>query len=191
MIAAVLGAKYTTEILKKELSDDLSKPATQEDMLNAMGRATLLALQERKFLPSEINPSSIKVSIRSDRSFRVFLDDVESNHCEIFIRAIEEVLAPVTNQPYLIPKYEYPMIEGTSGDELVSEYLIGNAKPTIGSYHAVPRLLARSEKGREAFENAWNEHVSSGFVLSTEENPELVQKYYGMGPSLAERLLWD
>jgi hypothetical protein len=189
-VAAVIAAKVKTNKERKELNDELSRPATQEEVLTAIATATLYALQERNFLPPEIQSSSIKLSIRSDRSFRVFLDDVEPNHCEIFIRAIEDVLAPVTNQPYIVPKYEYPAIDKSDGD-LVSIYLNGQAQPTIGSYHAIPRLLARSEKGRDAFEHAWNELVSPGFVISTEKNPQLVQKFFGMGPSLAERMLWE
>lgn len=190
IVAAIIAAKYKTNKEREELNDELSRPATQEEVLTAIATATLYALQERNFLPTEIQSSSIKLSIRSDRSFRVFLDDVEPIHCEIFIRAIEEVLAPVTNQPYIIPKYEYPAVDTSEGD-LVSIYLNGQAQPTIGSYHAIPRLLARSEKGRDAFEHAWNELVSPGFVISTEKNPQLVQKFFGMGPSLAERMLWE
>lgn len=190
IVAAVIAAKYRNDKERRNLNEELSRPASQEEVLASIATATLIALQERNFLPQEIQPSSIKLSMRSDRSFRVFLDDVEPNHCEIFIRAIEEVLAPVTNQPYIVPMYEYPALNTTSGD-LVSVYLNGHAQPTIGSYHAVPRLLARSEKGRDAFEHAWNDLVSPGFVISTETNPQIVQKFFGMGPSLAERMLWE
>ena len=61
----------------------------------------------------------------------------------------------------------------------------------MAAYHAVPALLARSEKGREAFQESWNKYVSPGFIVSTETKPELLNKYFGIGPSLAQRLLWE
>jgi hypothetical protein len=53
----------------------------------------------------------------------------------------------------------------------------------------VTRLF--SERGRIAFEQAWNKYVSPGFVIATKANPELVNKHFGIGPSLAQRLLWQ
>jgi superfamily II DNA or RNA helicase len=189
-IPALIAAKNKTGMMRTQLNEMLSTPASQEEVLVSFGTAILVALQSRKFLPSEIRAQSISVSIRSDGSIRVFLDNVEPNHCEVFVHALEEVLAPITNQPYLVPKFEYRVAEARS-DEFISSYLTGNAKPSVGSYHAVPRILARSEKGREAFELAWNEYVSPGFVLSTFENPSVAQEYFGMGPSLAEKVLWE
>ncbi|HNG19711.1 MAG TPA: hypothetical protein PLI59_11080, partial [Candidatus Obscuribacter sp.] len=72
-----------------------------------------------------------------------------------------------------------------------NKYLSGRAEPRVAAYHAVPALLARSEKGREAFQESWNKYVSPGFIVSTETKPELLNKYFGIGPSLAQRLLWE
>lgn len=189
-VPVLVLAKRKVSVVRTQLSKALSTPASQEEALRAICHATLVALQSRNFLPSNIQDSSISVSIRSDSSYRVFLDDVEPNHCEIFVHAIEEVLAPITNQPYLIPKYEY-CVADTSSDEFVSLYLKGQSTPSIGGYHAVPRILARSEKGRDAFEFAWNEYVSPGFVIATVDNPGVLQAYFGMGPSLADKVLWE
>ncbi|MGH9549395.1 MAG: hypothetical protein ACRD3W_08470, partial [Terriglobales bacterium] len=76
-------------------------------------------------------------------------------------------------------------------EDFFKAYLAGKAQPRIAAYHAVPALLARSEKGREAFQDCWNKYVSPGFIVSTEQKPELLDRYFGVGPSLAERVLWE
>ncbi len=138
------------------------------------------------------------MSIRSDGTYRVFLDDVEPEQSTHFINSVKEALTPVTNQPYLIPKHEY--FVGELGEEVKGEekekrffrsYLAGKAEPRIAAYYPVPGLLARSEKGREAYEAAWNKYVSPGFIVATETKPELLNRYFGIGPSLAQRLLWE
>ena len=78
-----------------------------------------------------------------------------------------------------------------SEDAFFTAYLKGKAEPRVAAYHPVPSLLARSEKGRQAFQNAWNKYVSPGFILETETKPEVLKKYFGIGPSFAQRLLWE
>ncbi|HNM51269.1 MAG TPA: hypothetical protein PKN86_16250, partial [Candidatus Obscuribacter sp.] len=173
----------------------------QEENLNFRRRqgltdiacAVLTAFSQTKHLPP-IKKESLQVTVRSDGSYRVFLDDVEPRASKVFNQALKEVLAPIGNQPFLIPKYEFPLSEGQSEAEsrrFFNKYLSGRAEPRVAAYHAVPALLARSEKGREAFQESWNKYVSPGFIVSTETKPELLNKYFGIGPSLAQRLLWE
>jgi hypothetical protein len=186
---AALGRKKYTSLYKK-LRDETLQPNSQESSLKDMSIALLSAMQQVKLLPKHIDKSSIKVTQRSDGSFRVFLDDVEPEHSEYFSKSLKELLAPVTNQPYLIPKYEFDFAEDDQ-DRFFKAYMKGKAQPKIAGYHPVPSLLARSEKGREAFQNCWNKYVSAGFVTPTESKPEVLKKYFGIGPSLAQRLLWE
>jgi hypothetical protein len=187
--AAALGRKKYLALYNK-LRSDTCQPNSQESSLIDMSVALLSAMQQVKLLPRWIEKSSIKVTQRSDGSYRVFLDDVEPEQSEYFARSLKELLAPVTNQPYLIPKYEFVF---PKGDEkaFFDAYLKGKAQPKIAAYHPIPSLLARSEKGREAFQNSWNKYVSAGFVTPTESKPEVLKKYFGIGPSLAQRLLWE
>jgi superfamily II DNA or RNA helicase len=210
--AMVLGrAKYVS--LYERLKAECCRPNTQESSLMDMSVAVLSALQQLKFLPRYIQKEAIKISVRSDGSYRVFLDDAEPAHSEYFAKSIRELLAPITNQPYLLPKYEFyfprekkrnkrdnaetAVITANSNESYGSEeaffaaYLRGKAQPRVAAYHAIPSLLARSEKGREAFMSAWNKYVSAGYIVETETNPDLLNKYFGIGPSLAQRLLWE
>src|SRR6185369_17260115 len=73
-------------------------------------------------------------------------------------------------------------------EEAVQDLCSGQS---TAAYHALPSLLARSERGRQTFQAAWNKYVSPGFIIATETKPELIDKYFGLGPSLAQRLLWE
>ena len=198
-LVAALGLarnKYQTSYNK--IRAEVCKPNTQESSLSDIAAAVLSAMQKTRFLPRKITRESIKVTIRSDGRYRVFLDDVEPQQSKHFINSFKEVMGPVTNQPFLVPKYEYFVGEMEDEERLEEKekrffrsYLRGNAEPRIAAYYPVPGLLARTERGREAFQAAWNKYVSPGFIVATETKPELLNKYFGFGPSLAQRLLWE
>ncbi len=194
-VVAIVLAQRKYKSLYSRLQSEACQPNTQESSLLDIGIAILSSLQQFKLLPKHIQKDLIKVSVRADGSYRVFLDDVEPEHSQYFARCFKEVMAPVTNQPYLIPKYEYSFPRPRNGEDteqaFFRAYLRGRAEPRIGSYHPVPKLLARSEKGRDIFEAAWNKYVSPGSIIATTTKPELLQKYFGIGPSLSERLLWE
>lgn len=189
ILLALFLAKFQAAKVRKQMELSLIEPSSQETALKCIADAVLAALQERKFLPATARQDEIEITVRAGNTFRVFLDGVEPRFCELFVRAMEEALAPVSNQPYVIAKYEFAQQQDPAA--FFKLYMEGAAQPEVASYHAVPKLLARSQKGRDAFERAWNEHVSPGFVNATVDNPEILQKYFGMGPSLAERLLWE
>lgn len=219
--------------LREKLKKEICRPNTQESSLQDMGIALLRSLQKVKVLPGHINKEQVCVTIRSDGSFRVFLDETETQFAQLFTKCFKEMMEPIGKQPYLIPKYEFsfplprksseplsdtageamsPLVMASSGSLAVTNrdnqapetlespyseerffkaYLKGRAEPHIGSYHVVPQLLARSEKGRNAFQEAWNKYVSPGFIVATETRPEVLSRYFGLGPSLAQRLLWE
>lgn len=340
-----LAQRRYSELYGK-LKKEICRPHSQESALFDMARAILSGLQHAKLLPAHLTKESIKLSVRSDGSYRIFLDNVDSQQSQYFVKCLKELLAPVRSQPYLIPKYEYAFptardknadkkngksldpsqsnsqvsaaleelsddgrllqsaalvspvnagiveasskeldassgadsngiaISGKEGiqspnldtksvlthgsaaaepilqepslsadstesnalppapmrlrsalrpstfkrainfsaialfgknekdrfatevaqdseDRFFKAYLKGRAEPRIAAYYPVPSLLARSEKGRAAFEAAWNKYVSPGFIVATETKPELLNRYFGMGASLAQRMLWE
>lgn len=204
---AYLARKKCNWLFDK-LRREVCRPNTQDSSLWDIGTAVLTALQRRKFIPLSVKREQIKISTRSDGTYRVFLDGLEPEQSEIFVSSFKEAIAPVVGQPYLIPKYEYFIAapgeaapDTNEQDkypdyvrrerEFFKSYLKGKAAPRVAAYHAVPSLLARSEKGREAFEAAWNKYVSPGFIVNTETNSDIIDKYFGLGPSLAQRVLWE
>ncbi|MBP9807395.1 DEAD/DEAH box helicase family protein [bacterium] len=193
-IAATVLASAKRKALFLKLKKDLCQPNSQESSLLDIAYAVLAALQQIKLVPHTIGKENIHATVRSDGSYRIFIDTVDADSSKYFNQSLKEVLSPLSNQPYLIAKYEFALAEIVSpeeSDRFFRKYISGRAEPRIGSYHAVPNLLARSEKGRLAFQEAWNKYVSPGFVIATETKPELLNKYFGIGPSLAQRLLWE
>jgi superfamily II DNA or RNA helicase len=193
-VALELGRRKHKALYGK-LQSEICQPNTQESSLSDIGIALVSTLKELKLLPRTVGNGDVRASIRADGSYRIFLDNVEPEHSRLFANTFKEVMAPVSNQPYLIPKYEYsfpkPRKKGETNEEaFFKAYLRGRAEPRIGSYHALPKIIARSEKGRESFQESWNKYVSPGFVIATEKKPELLDKYFGVGPSLSQRLLW-
>lgn len=199
--AAMVLAYKRHKRLFTNFQEQVCEPGTVEASLGDMTFALLSALKRVRQLPKYVDKDSIKISQRSDGSYRIFLDDVEANHSKVFTSAFKELMSPVADQPYLIPKYEFalPYVDGDRQSKdsekrkrvFFKSYLRGSAQPRIATYHVVPKLLARSQKGRDAFQDAWNKYVSPGFIVETESKPEVLQKYFGMGPSLSERLLWE
>lgn len=190
-IIGLFIARQRRKKREEELEMELTQSCSREAAILAMATAVFDALKERKLLPHAASSKSIHVSTRADKTFRVFLDDVETRYSDLFVKALNELLAPVSNQPFVIAKYEFDNSNNFDPRSFYQRYMSGDAEPAVCTYHAVPKILARSEKGREAFEFAWNQHVSPGYVTATADNPELLQKYFGMGPSLSERMLWE
>jgi hypothetical protein len=199
MVAGAALARLKHQRLYAKLSSDILTPGSQEQGLKDMATAVLVALQQCKFIGQDVKKESIRATLRSDGSYRLFLDDVEAQASKYFSQSMRDLMQPISNQPYLVGKYEYPLLDKlgpkieieNNKQRFVRKYLSGRSEPYVASYHGVPALLARSEKGRMAFQDAWNKYVSPGFVIQTETKPELLNKYFGIGPSLAQRLLWD
>ncbi len=194
-VFALLMAQRKFSCLYARLQKEVCQPNTQESSLSDIGQAVLSALVERRLLPSYIDRQSLRVAARSGNFYRVFLDKVEPEHSMRFVQAVGEVLSPIAGQDYLIPKYEYSTAASRFGADQEStffrQYLKGRAEPRISAYYPVPKLLARSQIGRLAFQEAWNKYVSPGFVVSTESKPELLLRYFGMGPGLSQKLIWE
>ncbi|HEY9731297.1 MAG TPA: DEAD/DEAH box helicase family protein [Drouetiella sp.] len=189
-ICGLVVAVKQYQSLFQRLQKQVCSVSSEESALTDIAAAVLAALQKRHFIPASVSAASIRISMRTDGTYRVLLDDVEPEQSAHFISCIKDALMPVTNQPFIIGKYEYNL-ETTDSKAFFQSYLAGKAQPQIGAYYPVPGLLARSEKGREAYQEAWNKYVSPGYIVATETNPELLNRYFKMGPSLAQRLLWE
>lgn len=199
LISLVVAIRKHSSLYER-LQTQVCQPNTQESSLRDIGLSVFAALQQMRLVPNYLEHQAVRVTKRLDGSFRIFLDEAEEVHADIFASAFEETMAPLSNQPYVMPKYEYALDEWETtedaeaknpADRFFKSYLSGKCEPTIGSYHAIPKVLARSEKGRKTFEASWNKYVSPGFIIETETKPQLLKRYFGLGPSLAHKLIWE
>ncbi len=175
--------------MKEQISNKLLETEDQITTVTRVLEATLEALKESGFVPASVSMENLKVVALNKDSYRVQMENLDSLAAKNIARSLEEVMSPVINQPYVIAKYEYSTAD-IEPDEFLKLYLDQKLTPFISSYHPVPGLLARSQKGRDAFEKAWNTHVSPGSVTALENNPDELNKYFGIGPSVAQRMLW-
>ncbi|MCW5821270.1 MAG: DEAD/DEAH box helicase family protein [Cyanobacteria bacterium TGS_CYA1] len=185
LASRILSAKTTAK-----MKNSLVVVEDQTSILKRILNATLDALRMCDFAPDSIDSSQIEIESIGPDDYKIQMQNVDPVVAKNIARSLEEVMMPVINQPYVIPKYEYSAGE-MEPDDYFKHYLAGDLTPYISSYHPVPSLLARSAKGRDAFEKAWNEHVSPGCVVALESNPENLNKYFGIGPSVAQRMLWS
>lgn len=104
---------------------------------------------------------------------------------------VELTLNTIANSPNPTPASQDNNIAPKAQNQFFRKYLAGRVEPVISGYHAVPSILAKSQKGRDAFQDAWNKHVSPGEIIATETNQDIINKYFGVGPGLAKRTLWE
>ncbi len=195
VFAALLG-KRKYSLLFDSLRKEICRPNSQQSSLEDIALAVLVSLQEANLLPVELDRRNVFCELRSDGSYRITLREVSAEHSKIFTNSLREALSPITSQPYVIAKFEY-FLDGENDlaqekeKKFFRSYLRGRAEPRVACYHALPSLMCRSQKNRDIFENCWNKYVSPGFVLNTEIDPQILKRYYGLGPGLAQRLLWE
>lgn len=143
-----------------------SEPWSNESLAGAIGKAVLLSLIELKLVSGRLN-NKVMVGSRAGGYVRVFLEDAEPEEAELFNESLREVLGPLDDPRYVIPREVDDLRE-----TLLSRILPG----IIGRYfvkydrrlamlHMVPRVLAKNKQSAELFQKHWNIHVSPGEVL--------------------------
>ena len=189
--------RYRT--LYESVKEKVMHGHSHEENILSLAAAVLAAMKRRRLLPHTISRDDITVSPRANGCYRVFLNNVSYNQSKQFSAALKELMTPASNQAFIVPRYEFKpeTVEGDEKKALESrsrffrKYLAGRARPSLAGYHPVPSILARSAKGREAFQDAWNKFVSPGEVIETEGESDKPNKKFQPGPALAQRLLWE
>ena len=85
----------------------------------------------------------------------------------IFAEAMQQVLGPLDNPRYMIPRYVTIMRETWLSRTLPT--IIGRffrkRRNRLTMYHAVPKCLAKNKELAEIFQGHWNKHVSPGAIV--------------------------
>jgi hypothetical protein len=111
---------------------------------------------------------AVRIEALADGSYRARLQDVPAGESAAFSEALEEVLSPLAQPRYVIPRLIVPppTTMGAAAWLAVRRLTVGQVPATV-VYHAVPAVLSTSRKLATAFERTWNIHVSRGQVLYT------------------------
>ena len=98
---------------------------------------------------------------------RAYLEDATLDESVIFAEAMQEVLGPLENPRYVIPR-QVKVISETWISEMLPEVIakyFRKKKNTLAMYHAVPKRLCRNIEDAKVFEEQWNFKVSPGEVM--------------------------
>jgi superfamily II DNA or RNA helicase len=98
--------------------------------------------------------------------YRARLSDVPTAESAAFAAALEEVLLPLAQPRYIVPRLFLPRPAGRlAAIALAVRRLTGLGVPATVVYHAVPAVLGTKRELAEVFARAWNSRVSPGELL--------------------------
>ena len=98
--------------------------------------------------------------------YRARLRDVSAAESATFAAALEEVLSPLAQPRYIVPRLFLPRPAGRrAAIALAVRRLTGRGLPATVVYHAVPAELGANRKLAEVFARAWHARVSPGELL--------------------------
>jgi hypothetical protein len=147
------------------LSDRLQRLGPS-DTLEEFGAAVAEALAATGGIGRDLGARSVRTAAERDGYYRCYVEGATAEESALFAEALDELLAPLANPRYIIPRY----IAAPPGSSLeaLRLYLRQAASGRVGDtvvYHAVPAYLAANKSRVKAFQAAWNRFVSAGEAL--------------------------
>jgi superfamily II DNA or RNA helicase len=111
---------------------------------------------------------AVLIEALPDGSYRARLQEVPAREAETFSAALEEVLSPLAQPRYVVPRLVVDPPDGLAGGFVLAVRGLVTGHPA-GSvvYHAVPGVLGARKQLAAAFETAWHARVSPGPMLYT------------------------
>lgn len=108
----------------------------------------------------------VRVEVLPDGGYRARLADVTAEQSAVFASALDEVLAPLAQPRYIVPRYIVSRPSGAVGTFLrAARRLVTGHVPAAVVYHAVPAVLGGNKKSATIFARSWNARVSPGELL--------------------------
>ena len=111
---------------------------------------------------------AVRVEVLPDGGYRARLADVPATESVTFADALDEVLSPLGQPRYIVPRLVVTRPPGVSpAFRLAARRLVTGYIPAAVIYHAVPSVLGGNKKTAALFAQAWNTWVSPGGLLFT------------------------
>ena len=98
---------------------------------------------------------------------RAYLEDASEEESAIFTEAMAQVLGPLDNPRYMIPR-QIKILNDNWVSKLLPEVIgkyFRTKKKKLAMYHAVPKKLAQNKEDALIFQKYWNFEVSPGEVV--------------------------
>lgn len=141
------------------------------------------SLKDTGLINRTLIEKQVNVSMREDQSVRVFLDG-SAEDSSLFAKCFDELLSPIIDQRYAIPRYEVAIPKGNSSRSAISAGLKSRST-FIAAYHPVPDALGANKDKAEIFRNYWNRLISRGEIvfLKSPEGEKIIEQF-GMNNGL-------
>ena len=139
-----------------------------DSFLSDIGKALLAAMRDAGLLAGNLSIDNVRVTQDEVGFYDVWIDYASPDDADAFARALDDLLAPVTDQRYLISRDEADMDLGFYG--LWYRVMTKVVRPLGRSrrgWHPVPTELARNKEKAEQFAEHWREYVGGGELLYT------------------------
>ena len=137
------------------------QPWNEKSLALAIGEAVLAALFETNQLKGAW---PVQVTERDGGFVRVFLEDAGEDDADLFAMAFREVMGPLANPRYVIPRsVDYPK----SGffrkllPSVIRRFFESRERQVV-MLHAVPTSLANKREVVDVYQKYWNQFVSPG-----------------------------
>ena len=135
-----------------------------ESLILAIATAVSGALRETGNLKSNVTIAS---GDRGGGWMRAYLENASEEDSKIFTEAMEQVLGPLDNPRYMIPR-EVRMVTDNWISSLLPEVIakyFRTKKNRLMMFHTVPKKLAQNKEDAAIFQKYWNFEVSPGEVV--------------------------
>ena len=137
---------------------------TDESLIQAITDAVATSLQNLGLIGFG---AKVGGGDRSGGWMRAYLEDATEEESAIFAEAMQEILGPLDNPRYVIPR-EVKIISDTWLSNLMPEVLakyFRKKKNTLSMFHSVPKVLCRNKEEAMVFQSQWNLKVSPGEIM--------------------------
>ena len=137
---------------------------SDESLIQAIGDAVACSLQALGHIG--VNAKAVGGN-RGGGWMRSYLEESTVEASIIFAEAMQEVLGPLENPRYVIPR-EVKVVNETWLSEMLPEVVgkyFRKSRRTLSMYHAVPSKLCRNLESAKIFQQQWNWKVSPGEVM--------------------------
>jgi len=139
--------------------------------------AVFRALKETGLLPATLRDGQITISAADDGSVRLFLDGTPEE-ASLFSKSLDELLSPLADQRYAVPRYETPIPE-QKGSIGFLRAALNPGPPFLAGYHPVPVELGLNKDRAVIFQKHWNQQVSRGEMvyLKSAEGQAVLERF--------------
>jgi superfamily II DNA or RNA helicase len=161
LLVLALGLAWTGRSVRTYLSQ-VGPAGTLENL----AAAVVDGMAAAGLLSDGVSAAAVRVVVQPDGYYRCYLAGASLEDSNVFATALDELLSPLREPRYLIPRYiaQAP----TSTLAALTLLIRQSMRPGRGAavvYHAVPTVLAANRERADLFAEAWNRHVSAGEPL--------------------------